>query len=150
MVLGDRASFSIVFRSCQQLAYVYSPPRPEDEMSVRIPFWTVKVNKLTAVQRIIRCEEEGFSSSKRPIRNRIPTKQNRVITLVTKGRASSKSHVRVVGIQGSQFGAVPVQTKRRAAERVSVSDVRMYIVYPHSFAFPPTPMPLCHRTLARI
>jgi hypothetical protein len=144
----DRVSFSVVFRSCQQLAYVYSPPRPEDGMSVRIPFWIE--NKLTAVQRIIRCGEESFSSSKRPTRNRTPTEQNRVITLVTKGRASSKSHVRVVSIQGSQFGAVPVQTKWRAAERVSACDVRMYIIYPYSFAFPPTPIPLCHLTLARI
>lgn len=44
------------------------------------------------------------------------TKQNRVITLVTKGCASGEGHVGIVGIQTSQFSAVSVQPKGRAAE----------------------------------
>lgn len=80
----------------------------------------------------------------------ILTKQNRVITLVAKGRTSNESHVRIVGIQASQFGAVSVQTKWRAAERILVCEPEaQIIVCAHSFAFPPTPIPLCHRILAR-
>ena len=128
----------------QQLAYVYSPPRPKDWMNITVHSYPLLDTSSTYRRTTGHSLRRGFIPLKNQVHNGIPTEQNRVVTLVVKGRASSKGHARLVGIQSSQFSTVPVETKWSAVWKGCWCAARMDNVYPHSFAFPPTPMPLCH------
>ena len=78
------------------------------------------------------------------------TKQNRVVALVTKRRASGESHVRVVSVHPPKFCTISVEAKWRAAENSFSARLRCGTFCAHSFAFPPTPMPLCDSLLLAI